>query len=232
MSRVCWDALITYCRLPLNVIIKKHNLWLYYLYEGFLDTRCLPTKWKSNSLWHIGHFLFLYFFMGFFYAARIGYTFGCHYPIWIGTVWVTAYVCTKERYRPQRDSNQVPPGSESTTLPMSYPGATRHILYIIYYTFTLSTNKHILNTDKGEWILLYVAFFTTMAISRQKEARGRTMPWPYRMTSRVLYIAHCHRKHCTFKAFAQPLWQHPTRPMSYRGQPIQIQYHVNFHTVK
>ena len=193
-------------------------------------------------------FYFFIFFMGFFYAARIGYTSGCHYPIWIGTViwiwtvWVTALVCTKERYRPQRDSNPVPPGSESTTLPMSYPGATRHILYIIYYTFTLSTNKHILNTNKGEWILLYVAFFTTMAISRQKEARGRTMPWPYRMTSRVRYIAHCHRKHCTFKAFAQfgalyknyaqPPWQHPTRPMSHRGQPIQIQYHVNFHTVK
>ena len=28
---------------------------------------------------------------------------------------------TKERYRPQRDMNPVPPGSESTTLPMSYP---------------------------------------------------------------------------------------------------------------
>ena len=46
---------------------------------------------------------------------------------WIWTVWVTAYVCTKEIYRPQRDSNPVPPGSESTTLPMSYPGATIYI---------------------------------------------------------------------------------------------------------
>ena len=41
----------------------------------------------------------------------------------IWTVWVTVYVFTKERYRPQRNSNPVPPGSESTTLPMSYPGA-------------------------------------------------------------------------------------------------------------
>ena len=37
----------------------------------------------------------------------------------IWTVWVTSYVCTKEIYRPQRDSNPVPPGS---VLPMSYPG--------------------------------------------------------------------------------------------------------------
>ena len=29
---------------------------------------------------------------------------------------------TKKIYRSQRDSNPVPPGSESTTLPMSYPG--------------------------------------------------------------------------------------------------------------
>ena len=43
------------------------------------------------------------------------------------TVWITAYVYTKERYRPRQDSNPVPSGSESTTLPMSYPGAV--ILY-------------------------------------------------------------------------------------------------------
>ena len=29
----------------------------------------------------------------------------------ISTVWVTAYVCTEERYRPQRDSNPLPPVS-------------------------------------------------------------------------------------------------------------------------
>ena len=50
----------------------------------------------------------------------------------IWAVWVTAYVCTKERYRPQRDSNLVPPGSESTTLPMSYPGAICQYIYILY----------------------------------------------------------------------------------------------------
>ena len=36
---------------------------------------------------------------------------------------VNAYVCTKEIYWPQWASNPVLPGSEPTTLPMSYPGA-------------------------------------------------------------------------------------------------------------
>ena len=31
-------------------------------------------------------------------------------------------MCTRKIYRPQRNSNPVPPISESTTLPMSYPG--------------------------------------------------------------------------------------------------------------
>ena len=46
----------------------------------------------------------------------------------IGTVWVIAYVCTKEIYRPQRGSNPVPPGSKSTTLPMRYPAPCRDSL--------------------------------------------------------------------------------------------------------
>ena len=37
-------------------------------------------------------------------------------------------VCSKEIYRPQRDSNPVLPGFKSTTLPVSYPGT--RIIYI------------------------------------------------------------------------------------------------------
>ena len=53
------------------------------------------------------------------------------------------------------------------------------------------------------WILLYVAFCTIIAISRQKEARSRTLPYSYRMTSRVLYRAQYHKQHCTLQAFEQ-----------------------------
>ena len=55
--------------------------------------------------------------------------FGCTFPLshefeQFGSVHRPIYLCTKEIYRPQRDSNRVSPGSESTTLPMSYPDAT------------------------------------------------------------------------------------------------------------
>ena len=69
-------------------------------------------------------FLFLYFFCTFFMRCESGMRSVVIIIPWIWTVWVTADVCTKDRYRPQRDSNPVPTGSESTTLPMSYPGAT------------------------------------------------------------------------------------------------------------
>ena len=43
-----------------------------------------------------------------------------------------------------------------------------------------------------------------MAISRQKEARSRDYALLlFRMTSRVLYSAQYHRKHCTLRAFEQ-----------------------------
>ena len=69
-------------------------------------------------------------------------------------------------------------------------------------------------------ILLYVAFCTIMAISRQKEARSQTMPYSYRMDSRVPYSAQYHRQHCILQAFKQfgALYMHnpddkyPTRP--------------------
>ena len=56
----------------------------------------------------------------------------------------------------------------------------------------------------SEWILLYVAFCTIMAISRQKEARSRAYALLlFRMISRVLYNAAYHRQHCTPHAFEQ-----------------------------
>ena len=53
--------------------------------------------------------------------------------------------------------------------------------------------------------MLYVAFCTIMAISRQKDSRSRDyyMPFFFRMTSRVLYNALYHRQHCTLQAFEQ-----------------------------
>ena len=52
--------------------------------------------------------------------------------------------------------------------------------------------------------MLYVAFCTIMAISRQKEARSRDYALLlFRMTSRVLYSAQYHGQHCTPHAFEQ-----------------------------
>ena len=67
-------------------------------------------------------FLFLFFYMFSGYPANWVYFSAVIVP-WMRTVWVTAYVWTKEIYRLQRESNPVPSGSESTTPPMSYPGA-------------------------------------------------------------------------------------------------------------
>ena len=57
----------------------------------------------------------------FFDAAQIGYTCCKYFSVaiipWIWTVWVTAYVCTKERYRPQRDSNPIHPCPELANEP-------------------------------------------------------------------------------------------------------------------
>ena len=71
------------------------------------------------------------------------------------------------------------------------------------------------------WILLYVAFCTIMAISRQKEAKSLDYALLlFRLTSRVLYSAQYHRHHCTLHAFEQfrALYMHnhddkyPSRP--------------------
>ena len=76
--------------------------------------------------------------------------------------------------------------------------------------------------------MLYVAFCTIMAISRQKEARSRDYALLlFRMTSRVLYSAQYHRQHCTLHAFEQfgALYIHshddkyPSRPGFQPGTP-------------
>ena len=82
--------------------------------------KVLLTDYMSTlTYWSVYFFIFWTFFVR---RESIIFSVVIIIPrIW--TVWVTAYVCTKEIYRPQRDSNPVR-GSETTTLPMSYAGAT------------------------------------------------------------------------------------------------------------
>ena len=77
-------------------------------------------------------------------------------------------------------------------------------------------------------ILIYVAFCTIMAISRQTKARSRDYALLlFRMTSRVLYSAQYHRHHCTLQTFGKfgPLYMHnhddkyPFRPGFEPGTP-------------
>ena len=56
---------------------------------------------------------------------------------------------------------------------------------------------------QSEWIVLYVAFCTVMAISRQKESRSRDYVLLLSNDSRVLYSAQYHRQHCTLQIFEQ-----------------------------
>ena len=68
-------------------------------------------------------------------------------------------------------------------------------------------DDHVFRTISGSiyiGILLYVAFCTIMAISRQKEARSRDYALLlFRVNSRVLHSALYHREHCTLHAFEQ-----------------------------
>ena len=55
---------------------------------------------------------------------------------------ITACVCTNEIYRSQWDLNPVPPGSELTTLPTSYPGNTQYYsLCIIPLLYKINGSK-------------------------------------------------------------------------------------------
>ena len=69
-------------------------------------------------------FVFLFMFLT---AARIGCTFPLSIPHEFEQFGLL-HVFTKKIYRPRRDSNPVPPGSESTTLPNGYSGATMEIV--------------------------------------------------------------------------------------------------------
>ena len=80
---------------------------------------------------------------------------------------------------------------------------------------------HVWYMTWGEWILLYIAFCTIMAISRKKEVRSRDYALLlFRKTSKVLYSVQYHRQHCTLQAFEQfgALYMHshdnkyPARP--------------------
>ena len=87
-------------------------------------------------------------------------------------------------------------------------------------------------------ILLYVAFCTIMAISRQEEP-GLCRDYAlllFLMTSRVLYSAQYHREHCTLHTFEQfgALYMHnhddkyPPRPGFKPGTPrLQAPFDTN-----
>ena len=71
------------------------------------------------TYWSFYLFLFFYFFLcG---ASRLYVRLSLSHEF---EQFGSLHMCAPESYRTQRDSNPVPPGSESTTLPMSYPGAT------------------------------------------------------------------------------------------------------------
>ena len=84
----------------------------HYIYSILLPLTC--------QLRHIGHFYFLYVFLCVANRLYVRLSLLSHEFEQLGSL----HVCTKEINRPQRDSNPVPPGSESTTLPMRYPDAS------------------------------------------------------------------------------------------------------------
>ena len=88
-----------------QILISQTDTESLNLPIGYIKV-LLTVHMSTLTYWS---FWFLYFFCTFFYAVRIGYAFGCHY------------------YPMNLDSNPVPPDSESTTLPMSYPGARIYI---------------------------------------------------------------------------------------------------------
>ena len=62
-----------------------------------------------STLTYRSFYVFIFFYV--FFMRRVSVIRSVVIIPWFWTVWVTAYVCPKERYRPQRDSNPVPPGS-------------------------------------------------------------------------------------------------------------------------
>ena len=101
--------------------------------------------------------------------------------------------------------------------------------------------EHVERMQQSEWISLYVAFSTIMAISRQKETRSLDYALLlFRITSMVLYSAQYHRQLYTLHAglwtvwitvYAQPRWQisGPTGirtlgPPGYKPQSIRMSH--------
>ena len=94
-------------------------IYYYVIYSKVLLTAYII------QLCHNGH-LFIFNVSN---AAKIGYIFRLtllgHEFEQFG---VTANVCTKEKYRPQRDSNLVLPCTDPPMLPMSYTGISYHVI--------------------------------------------------------------------------------------------------------
>ena len=67
-------------------------------------------------------FLFYKCFLGGYERRESVVRFRSQYPMTLNSL--GHCICVHQIYRAQRDSNPVPPSSESTTLPMAYSGAT------------------------------------------------------------------------------------------------------------
>ena len=110
---------------------------------------------------------------------------------------------------------------------------------VVYWHTSPPSSNHIIGYEYI-WIVLYVAFCTVMAISRQKEARSRDYALLlFRMNSRVLYSAQYHIQHCTLHTFEQfgALYMHnhddkyPARPRFESGTS-RLQAPVDTHPRK
>ena len=131
--------------------------------------------------------------------------------------WYYTFICPIEvfGYRPTQLNHNTKYRSKSCILPTTNRRVVQPVTWrdrlitaVIQLLFKLGGRIrdlgqnicHLCTCRCFKWILLYVAFCTIMAISRKKEG---TMPYSYRITSRVLYSAQCHRHHCTLHAFEQ-----------------------------
>ena len=129
-----WTAVTTYLSSK-QLLLLAFSFVCITIYSNGSDN--INTVWIKRfllgvfidrlQLWHIGHFIYYFFIC--FVLRRESVSVVIIPRIW--TVWDTAYVCTKEQHRPQRDSNPVPSGSMSTTLSMTYPWTFINMSYYI-----------------------------------------------------------------------------------------------------
>ena len=103
-----------------DIDVCEYQKW--NVVKGFID--------RSRVNFHI---LILVIFI-ILYAARIGYTFACHYPTLLNSL--GHCICV---HQGKISAAAAPPGSESTTLPMSYPGASIYSYFwrnkLVIYNF-------------------------------------------------------------------------------------------------